>query len=620
MLQFIRSNAGSWIIKVILFLVVISFGIWGVADMFIKDPNDLLIAEVGKKRITVGQVKHDVFRQINQMSQLLGGQFDLEQAKNMGIQKSITEDLVNKTILAQYYKDLNIEIGDTQIREDIFKRKQFQNEKGEFDRHMFETFLRMSHVSESQFIERYKNELKSHLLTSSLFENMKIPQYYVNLLFKNKYEERVLNYVSLDAKSQKIPAPKEDQLATYHQQNSAKFMTPEYRNISYVVLSPKEKAKDYKVSEEDLKKEYDARLDEYTKPEKRDADEILTKTKEDAEKAVALIKEGKSFDDAAKTLTPEKATVRHWGLTAASEIPSEILERVLALKQDALSDVLNSQEGFHVIKIKTIEQGSIEPLEKVKPALLEKLQLTKATDDIVNHLNTYEEDLSNGQTIEQLAEKHKLKLEKIDQVDAKGHLQNGQKVKLSSDVIKAAFNLKENENSGFQDSHEGYSLAHVYKITPPALKPLPVVHDQVVKAWTLEQQKQEAEKLVKNMASQIDQGKDLNELAKAYNLKLMTSEPFTQHGHAKDLPATLIKNTFTKTLNKGSSGHQGDLFYVGQLTKIIVPNPSDKKDKAVKYYDEVAKNLSEDYDNILLASLKNKYKVKIYEENLDQIF
>jgi len=84
MLQAIRSKAGSLVVKTLFGLLILTFGIWGIGDIFRNRPTDTVIATVGDQSIRAEDLEAAVRRELEHMKARVGVPIDIQQAKKFG--------------------------------------------------------------------------------------------------------------------------------------------------------------------------------------------------------------------------------------------------------------------------------------------------------------------------------------------------------------------------------------------------------------------------------------------------------------------------------------------------------------------------------------------------------
>ncbi|MEI9987607.1 MAG: SurA N-terminal domain-containing protein [Aliidongia sp.] len=119
MLQFIRSKAGSFFVKLLFVLLIGSFGIWGVGDFLRQSPRDTTLISVGSDTIEADRVQAAYRQTLEQMRRRFGSSLDPEQARALGLIDRTVDDLVGQTLFDQEAKRLNVAVGDAQIAASI---------------------------------------------------------------------------------------------------------------------------------------------------------------------------------------------------------------------------------------------------------------------------------------------------------------------------------------------------------------------------------------------------------------------------------------------------------------------------------------------------------------------
>ena len=99
MLQALRSTVGSWIVKILFVLLILSFGVWGIGDIF-RGRTDTTAAEVGDVKISTVELDNAFRQEVNRLRQMLGGQIDAEQAKALGLVNQTLDQLIQWTLLS----------------------------------------------------------------------------------------------------------------------------------------------------------------------------------------------------------------------------------------------------------------------------------------------------------------------------------------------------------------------------------------------------------------------------------------------------------------------------------------------------------------------------------------
>ena len=115
MLIQMRSKAAKVVTFLLFALLILSFAIWGIGDIFRVAPQSAVVAEVGAVKITQNEFSRDLSREMNTLRQRFGGQFDIAQAQALGIVDQILQQMITRALFEQQAEDLRMLVGDNQI-------------------------------------------------------------------------------------------------------------------------------------------------------------------------------------------------------------------------------------------------------------------------------------------------------------------------------------------------------------------------------------------------------------------------------------------------------------------------------------------------------------------------
>ena len=232
----------------------------------------------------------------------------------------------------------------------------------------------------------------------------------------------------------------DDMLKAYYNKNLAQFQIPEQAKIEYVVLSVDNLAQQITVSDADSEKFYKDNQKRYTDEEQRRASHIMiniTKGATDAEKIAArakadnlLIEARKApgeFAKLAKTSSEDVGTKDSGGdldYFTQGSITKAIADAAFKLKVGEISDVVQSDRGFHIIMLTAIKPTAVKPFDDVKADIineLKKQQATKKFSDLREAFSNtvFEQADSLKPVVDKIGDKAQLKIEAASGVTRK---------------------------------------------------------------------------------------------------------------------------------------------------------------------------------------------------------
>jgi len=269
MLQFIRNFAGSWVVKILFVLLILSFGIWGIGDVF-RSTTPTTVAEVGKVEIGQQALDQEFRRQMERLRPMLGGNLTAEQAKRFGLLEQSLQSLVQRTLFDLAAADMGIAVGPEVVRMRIAEEPAFRNQQGQFDPNVFRSVLRNNQLTEDGYVAMIQRETARQLVAGAVSAGLTPPQPLVQDLYRYRGEKRVAEVVTLpNAAIGDVGVPDDATIKQSYEDHQVRFTAPEYRALTVARLSPDVLAKDIKIDDAQLRKAYEERANEFGAPEKR---------------------------------------------------------------------------------------------------------------------------------------------------------------------------------------------------------------------------------------------------------------------------------------------------------------------------------------------------------------
>ncbi|GGF15048.1 peptidylprolyl isomerase [Aliidongia dinghuensis] len=628
MLQFIRSKAGSFIVKVLFVLLILSFGIWGIGDFLRQTPQDTTVATVGSHKITGDVVQRTVRQQVERMRQQFGGNFDMEQAKAFGVIDRAVDGLISQTVLDQEAERLNLAVGDKEVGLLIQNEPAFKNAQGQFDRGSFVMRLNQAGYTEQSFVALLRSEQPRIDLATVAGGGAKAPEALADLIYRLRGEKRVADWVFLPSNAVKdIPAPDDAAIKAYYDAHHDAFTAPEYRGFTALALTPADVAGDVKIDEAQLKDEYAKRADEFTKPEKRHLLQMIFKDEKAAQDAEAELAQGKDFVKLAQDLTKADPSATDLGSVTAKQLPQELAGPVFAAKDGEVVKPVQTAFGWHVVKIAGIEPGGGKSFEEVRPQLEAEARHEAESDALYALSNKVEDAIAAGADIPTIAQQFKLKPYTVKTADANGQDPDGKPLPeytIAADaLIKTAFQTSQGQTSGLEQVPNGsFYLVRTDTVTPPTLKPLDTIKEQVKAAWTDDQRAAKVAAQAKALADQVKPDEPLAKLAAAQKLQLSTTKPFirTAPGNQAGVPASVVAKMFDLKPGGVAAVQAPDGQFVAQLKEIQPVDPAADKAGVDALDGQLTQQIGEDMLSEFDQALRKLHPVVVRRDRIATLF
>ncbi len=268
MLTFIRKHTQSFVVKILAGLLIASFAMWGINDVFSIVYSAETVIEIGDVEFSPPEVEDHVRREITRLRPVLGNQFSIDDARKLGVIEAVVQRLINDTALQLATRGLGVAISDDLVRRHIRNAPEFQGVGG-FDRFRFQQALNSINLSEDGYITKLRNELGRDFLLAS-FGGETAPKMLARSVYRHRQEKRIVDTIKILDQDQPIATePDIATLAKFHQDNAARFTAPEYRSLTTIRLEIDDMVAEIAVTDEEIAKAYDTRLDDFTTQEAR---------------------------------------------------------------------------------------------------------------------------------------------------------------------------------------------------------------------------------------------------------------------------------------------------------------------------------------------------------------
>ncbi len=619
MLKSLRSASQSIVAKILFIILLGSFAFWGMGPIF-QGTRVQTAAKAGDVKITTTVANEAYERQVKMLQQQYGLNITPEMAARLGIKANVVRQLVMQSLYDQEASKLGMRLDNGLIHQTVATQPVFRDESGKFNPQKFVQFLRIMGMSENAYIYELKSDLIRTLLMGAERAGVAVPYEMAKVQYLYDKEMRTVAGYMIKAENMKdFPQPTESDLNALHDEKSALFETPEYRTISYIHFDKSNLQNVPTPSDEEIHTAYDSAPQSYGEPEKRDIIQITTED-EGLAKTIAEESQKTSLEKAAETHQLIARPLA--GLVSGSVLPS-LSDAIFKLKEGETSGVISSELGFHVIKLTKIIPPHLRTFDEAKDEITKQLHESKNQEALDKLTQNVEDDIGGGMKLKEIADKYHLPIENIGPVSAKGQKPDGSTIKSDqpglADVLKAAFSIEKDENSGIVQSGEMNIVAQVDQIDPTRLKSVNEVKPELQQMW---QEKKQAEKALQTAE---DRAKALNE-GKTDNM-LSAISPFQRTGlGGKDLKekiadaAQLDENTVKRIFE----ANIGDVFasqsekgaWVIKVTAITPPS-LEKADltglqKSIK--EDVANNFLDQYG----SALRSSYGTYLNEKWLNQ--
>lgn len=621
MLISLRKGVSTWLARALLVLLIISFAVWGIQDVFRGSPTRTL-AKVGDAEITAEEFAVAFEREVNRLREMLGPEFDSAKAWQFGLDRQVLSQMLSRLMLDQETAELGIAVPEPYLVAEIRSQQVFQNERGEFDRARFEQILRANGLSEAAFLAQIESDLARRQLVGTLIAGITPPSPLVARLHAYRHETRRAEAVRLPADAVSVPEPSEEELARFYEDHGQQFERPERRGVTFVTLRPEDVIDEVEIGEDEVRAAYEERRESFRVAPSRDIQQILFDDEQTARAAARALEEGTDFAEVARQfggIEPDALAVE--GVTRAEMLP-EVADRVFALKEGEVSEPIASPLGWLIVRVTRITSERERSFAEVRDALRSDIAEERALDLLYDVAARIEDLRAGGATLEEVASELDLPLHKIE-IDAEGRSADGQPAaELPADpsFLTTAFSSDIGLENDLVETPDGsFYVLRVDAITPAMVPPLEEVRAQVAQAWRAERRQELLRERAEALAERLRQGASLADIAAEVGTGVQALGPLTRDASNAPLPAESVAALFAAPKDGVVviPAAEGEGLLIARVTEITPP--AEDAEALAGTRETVREALTEDVLQQYRVALESEYEIEINEDVLAEL-
>ena len=627
MLMKMRKGAGSWVAKIFLTIIALSFVVWGIGDVFRGD-SATTAADAGSISISYEQLALAYSRETATLAQ---SGVAVEPGSELAdvLLDVVLNQLIDRALFDQEAAAQGITINQETVADAIAANPAFHNQAGQFDPGLFPMVLANIGVSEQMYVGNLTNQLTSAQLTDSFRAAPPLPDTMVQALYKYRYEQRTAEILVVsndELADDAVPEPGE--LERYFEARVDDYRAPEYRTADYILVRAEDLAADILIDEEILRDEYDASLNRWVTPERRTVQQISFDSEEAARAAYDQLNTAADFETVAVDAgqTPDATELGNFG---PNELFGEISEPIFALDLNAFSEPVASPfGGWQIFRVTEIEPGSTQSFDEAREELERLVAIERATDSLFDLINDLDDLLIAGDTLRQAAATMGLEVRTINQVDQFGNTADPMSFHIipsDPEFLEELFLAFPNEPSPVIETDSGALLSvEVSEVSAARMRDFAEVEAQVLEDWRSDQLSLNATLAAEDIAQTLASDIPLGDVPAFSGFLALGEETLTR----STLPLTAGADlSIVAALFDAAPGdivvrpsERGDAQVIARLKTVEAANPESDPDQFQAMNGSVAGGTRQAIADQHIAYLRQAYEVNINRELISQRF
>ncbi len=611
MLESMRNQAQSWIAKVILGGIALSFGLWGIGDYFMGSRVEA-VAEVDGKPVTDVEFRQAFERQVNGYRAMMGRNLSKEMIAQLGLKDDTLQTLINRRLLAEEAVKLGLVIPETVLVSTVQSDPSFQS-AGQFNPQTYRIVTRNMGFRSTR---DYESEMRLNLMVDALQKaisgSARVSDEELRARFDEQYEQRVVAAVLIDPASFKDVEISDEEARQWYENHKDAYRSPERVQANLVLIDPAELKNNIEISEAAVQQAYESKKADFVTPEERHARQIVVrvgglgeeadwnKAEKKIRAAQQRLNKGEDFAAVAADVSDDISASDggDLGFVAAGMLPPAADTALFAMKEGEISKVIKGENAWYILKLEAIKPAGQRPLAEVHDELLEQLRLEKARDEAWNLSQDLDDALGREDSLQAAAQAVDLKLVALEPLSRDEALANpllGNSEKLR----KLLFRTQPGDVIHIEELDDGRFVAvEVSRRIAPEVRDYRDVVASVYDDARADKASRKAHELAEQLLQQHDATPD--ELAQQAGQGKFISKPVRRNGQGDD--ASWLTPDVVSAAFAGEKGHW-------------LPEAVDtSRGVALVYVEDVIPASDEEFakqkDNLRQQELRNKGAVR----------
>lgn len=523
MLAAIRAFAKSWVARILLGLLVVSFALWGVNDAFKGNlSNDVITA--GSSKVSGLEFKRLFTIAMKQVSQQQnGGQpIPTAEAVKAGLLDQVVQEIADGKSLWEMIRRAGVAPSDKLIGDEIAAIPNFINPvTGKFDNQVYISTLSQNDLTVPIFERGLRNDIAENHFTSGISVGLRPPTIYSAVMATFGFENHGAALFVINPRSVEAPSkPTDAQLQAFMTENAARLRRPEMRTIDLVRFSTAAVSQSMPVDEAEVKKRFEAAKGALTTPERRSFVQIQVRDAQMAQMVAQRLARG---DDAAAIARATGAPPIVYKDAEQGALPDPaVAKAVFAMQEGQTSGPVQTNAGVAIVKVTKVTAGKAATLEEGRGQIEAALKSQAAQEKVFAQVEQYDQTHSSGATLQKAAEAAGAKVYTLGPMTAEGRGLDGKPVVgLNAQMLREAFATAQGGETEVVDIGKGeYYALRVAHVQPAALPKLDEVRPGLTGLYMQRALIERMEAKAKTLAERVRKGEPIDKVAASAGLQL----------------------------------------------------------------------------------------------------
>lgn len=631
MFKFIRraskSKIGTALLALFLLAIVASFAMADISNVLsggVTGQGTTELVAVGSEEITDAELDEAMQRRLSEVRQqnpeadyaAIAGDFD-----------AILGAMIDERALSAFAEKHGLTLSKRLVDAEIASLPATRGLDGRFSEQAYAAFLAQQRLTDVELRNLISGSILQRMLLAPVAANARAPvgmaRPYASMLLETR--EGQVAFVPISAFRQGLN-PTDEDIRRYYQANQDRYMVPQQRILRLAKIGPAQ-VPGAAATDQEIAAYYEQNRARYAAKEIRTFSQAVVPDQATARQIAERARAGQSFAAAAAPagLSAQDVALGEQNREQLSSLAGEkVAAAAFAAAQGEIVGPVQSDLGWHVIRVDGIERQGGQPLSAVRGEIAEQISAGKRTNALTDLVNRVEDQIAGGASFIEAARAAGLTVTQTPPITAAGEARGNPDYSFPEDMapaLRAGFELDEGDDPVIETLPDdaGYVLVGVERVTPAAPAPLAQIRDRVRQEWIDSQASQRARNAAKAIADRASNS-PLPQAVQAAKVQLPAAEQVRmrrlQLAQFQGQVPPPVGMLFS--LGEGKArmvqGAQGEGFYVVKVNRIIPGNALNQPSLISETQQQLQEALSQEYAAQFLQSVRQDVGVSRNEE------
>jgi peptidyl-prolyl cis-trans isomerase D len=618
-----KSAVGSIVAALFLLLIVASFAIGDMANLGggTFGGSSSTLAKVGGETITDRDLSRALERRLTQVRQQNP---EADYAALAPDFEPLLERMIDERTLIAFADKHGFQISKRLIDAEIANIPGTRGLDGKFSDDAYKGFLAQQRLTDEEVRQAIRAGLTQRMLLTPVASDARVPVGLATPFASMLLEARQGEIAMIPAAAFRAGLkPTDADLQRYYAANSRRYLVPEQRVLRIARIGPEQVA-GVTPTDQEIAAFYNANQATYGAKDIRVISQAVVPDQAAANAIASRARGGASFAAAAAPAGLSAADISVGPQTRAQYAAlagDKVAAAAFAAQSGAIVGPVQSDLGWHVIKIDSVRREGGKTLAAARAEIAERLGAEKRRDALTDLVTRIEDAIAEGSNFQEAVALGKLPVSQTPLITAAGAARGNPGFKLPPEfapALKSGFELQPNDEPVVEalPNEAGYLLVAPAQVVPAAPAPLAEIRQRVADDWINAQAAQRAKAVADAIAGKVARGMALPQAVREAGTALPPVQPLAarrldlaQLGANVPPPLRMLFN-----LSQGRSrlvaDPQGRGYSVVKVNKVTPGNALAQPTLISRVQTELQGSVSEEYARQFLTAIGKAVGVK----------